>query len=329
MLLSRVANSIYWMSRYMERAENIARFIDVNLQLSLDETASGTTLWEALIAVTGDAEAFNDRHGNATQQNVMHFLTLDRQNANSIASCIAAARDNARTIRDAITSEMWQNINSVHIMVNKTAEDAIAQDRPVHFYRTIRDASMQFAAVTDATMSHNEGFEFSKLGRMLERADKTTRVLDVKYFLLLPDPADVGGALDVVQWAALLGSVGALEMYRQEHGVITPRCVAEFLLLDQQFPRAAAHCLTQAQGALQAILASHRDRGMDVHRRLGLLRSLLQFGDIEEIISRGLHEYIDQTQHQLNQIDDAINTAFFQFTPPAPTFGSQRQFQHQ
>jgi uncharacterized alpha-E superfamily protein len=317
------------MSRYMERAENIARFIDVNLHLSLDESADGRALWEALIAVTGDAEAYHDRYGPASRQGVMQYLTLDRRYPNSIASCVAAARDNARTIRDTITSEMWQNINSVHIMVNKTGEDAIAQDRPVHFYRALRDASLQFAAVTDATMSHNEGFEFSKLGRMLERADKTTRVLDVKYFLLLPDPQDVGGPLDVVQWAALLGSVGALEMYRQVHGVISPKCVAEFLLLDPQFPRAAAHCLAQAQGALDQILNRGDARTLDVHRRLGLLRSLLQFGDIDQIIHRGLHEYIDQTQQQLNQIDDAINAAFFEFIPPAQPFAPARQEQLQ
>jgi uncharacterized alpha-E superfamily protein len=331
MLLSRVANSIYWMSRYMERAENVARFIDVNLQLSLDEAdvQAGGTLWDALIAVTGDAEEFRSRYGSATPQSVMQFLTLDRDYPNSIASSVAAARDNARTIRDIITSEMWQNINSLHHTVRKTGEDAIQQDRPVDFYRAVRDASLQFAAVTDATMSHNEGFEFSKLGRMLERADKTSRVLDVKYFLLLPEPDDVGGTLDVVQWAALLRSVGALEMYRQVHGVITPKCVAEFLILDQQFPRSMAHCLWQAQGALDQITTRQDLHTLDVSRRLGLLRSLLQFGDIEQIIQRGLHEYIDQTQQQLNQIDDAINTAFFQFTPPSQPFASQGQMQFQ
>ena len=323
MLLSRVANSIYWMSRYIERAENIARFIDVNLQLSLDQFTPGETLWDALIAVTGDAELFKEHYGSATRQHVMQFLTLDRRNANSIASCVAAARDNARTIRDVITSEMWQTINTLHITVNQTGEDAIAQDRPVDFYRSVRDASLQFAAVTDATMSHNEGFEFSKLGRLLERADKTSRVLDVKYFLLLPDPADVGGALDVVQWAALLRSVGALEMYRQVHGVITPRQVAEFLLLDHQFPRSMAHCLLQCQAALDQIITRGSPATLDVQRRVGVLRSHLEFGDIQQIINTGLHEYLDQCQQQLNQIDDAINAAFFEFTPPTQPFAPQ------
>ena len=322
MLLSRVANSIYWMSRYIERAENIARFIDVNLQLSLDQFTPGETLWDALIAVTGDAEPFKQRHGQPSRQNVMHFLTLERDNPNSIASCVAAARDNARTIRDVITSEMWQTINTLHITVNQAGEDAIASDRPVGFYRSVRDASLQFAAVTDATMSHNEGFEFSKLGRMLERADKTSRVLDVKYFLLLPDPSDVGGALDVVQWAALLRSVGALEMYRQVHGVITPRRVAEFLLLDQQFPRAMGHCLIQTQGALDQIVQRGNPGTLELQRRVGLLRSHLEFGNIQHIINTGLHEYVDQAQQQLNQIDESINAAFFEFTPPTQPFAS-------
>lgn len=273
-----------------------------------------------IIAVTGDAEAFHELYDQTSRQNVMQFLTLDHRNPNSIASCVASARDNARTIRDVITSEMWQSINTLHITVKKTGEDAIAQDRPVDFYRAVRNAGLTFAAVTDATMSHNDGFEFSKLGRMIELADKTSRVLDVKYYLLLPDPSDVGGALDVVQWAALLRSVGALEMYRQVHGVITPRCVAEFLLLDQQFPRAMAHCLIQTQGALDQIIQRGNPTSLDLQRRVGLLRSHLEFGDIQQIINTGLHEYIDQSQQQLNQIDESISAAFFEFTAPDQTF---------
>ena len=329
MLLSRVASSIYWMSRYIERAENIARFIDVNLQLSLDQFTSAGDPWGPLIEITGDAEQFKARYPEATRANVMHFLTLDRDYPNSIASCVAAARDNARTIRDIITSEMWQQINSLHITVTRAADEAIREDRPVEFYQAVKRGCLLFAAHTDATMSHNEGFEFCKLGRLMERADKTSRVMDVKYFLLLPKADDVGGALDVVQWAALLRSVGALEMYRQVYGVITPGNVASFLILNVQFPRSLTHCLEHAQGALGQIIGLGNSHTAEVERRLGRLRSRLQFGQIDEIIEHGLHEYIDDTQSRLNGIDQAIDEAFFRFTPPAEDFFAQQSAQMQ
>lgn len=323
-LLSRVANSIYWMSRYIERAENIARSIDVNLQLSLEQIGDAHGSWEPLVAVTGDAESFEERYHTPTRQNVMRYLTLDREYANSIASCVASARDNARTVRDAITYEMWQQINSLHITLQQAADDAIRDDRPVGVYRSVKEACMLFAAITDATMSHGTSYEFCRLGRLLERADKTSRVLDVKYFLLLPDPQDVGGAMDVVQWAALLRSVGALEMYRQSHGVITPNQVAGFLLLDPQFPRSVTHCLLETEHALAKIIGPGNKLTTDVQRRLGRLRSQLQFGDIDEIIDRGMHEYIDNIQLQINQIDAAISDAFFEFTPPVEPFATRQ-----
>ncbi|MEO1237527.1 MAG: alpha-E domain-containing protein [Planctomycetota bacterium] len=318
-LLSRVANSIYWMSRYIERAENVARFIDVNLQLSLDQFATGRSdPWQPLVAVTGDAEDFEERYDGYSRRNVMRFLTLDRDNPNSIARCVAAARDNARTVRDIITSEMWQQINALHITVTRTGNEAIREDRPVGFYHAVKNGTLLFDATTQATMSHGPAFDFLKLGRALERADKTSRVLDVKYFLLLPDPADVGSAMDVVQWAALLRCVGALEMYRQTHGVITPDRVAGFLILDRDFPRAIAHCLLEAEHALAHVIGPDDNPfTQNAQRKLGRLRSQLQFGQITEIIERGLHETIDDLQRQNNDIHDAINHAFFEYTPPA------------
>jgi len=329
LLLSRVANSIYWMNRYTERAENIARFIDVNLQLSLDQFTPAGDPWKSLIDVMGDTEAFAQRYDQPTRANVMHFLTLDRENPHSIANCIAQARDNARTIRDIITSEMWQQINALHISVTRAANDVIREDRPVWFYRSVKEGCLLFAANTDATMSHNEGFEFCKLARMLERADKTSRVMDVKYFMLLPKADDVGGALDVVQWAALLRSVGALEMYRQVHGVITPGNVASFLMLNRQFPRSLTHCLEHAQSALGQITGPGNRHTAEVQRRLGRLRSQLQFGQIDEIIDAGLHEYIDDAQTQLNGIDQAIDEAFFRFIPPVEDLFAQHSAQMQ
>lgn len=317
-MLSRVANSIYWMNRYVERAENIARFIDVNLHLDLDRQAGITGQWSPLISITGDSDLFEANYDEASRANVMRFLTLDQSYANSITSCVASARENARTIRDAITSEMWQQINALYIMLQNSAEDAIGGNRPHDFYTSIKSGCLLFNAITDATMSHSTGWDFCRLGRMLERADKTSRILDVKYFLLLPRPEDVGSVMDTVQWAALLHSAGALEMYRQRHGAITPDRVVAFLILDPDFPRSLAHCLTRAERSLGSIVqpGEASPNVVALQRMIGRLRSSLMFGDTREIIDTGLHEYLDAFQDKLNAVDDAMNAAFFQFEPP-------------
>lgn len=314
-MLSRVANSVYWMSRYIERAENIARIVDVNLQLTLDRFGTSSEQWRPLIAITGDEEAFTKHSREASRQEVMRFLTLDRDNPNSIASCVAAARENARTVRDTITSEMWQQINALNIVVQRAEDDAIRADRPQDFYASVKAGSLLFAAITDATMSHNTGWNFCRLGRMLERADKTSRILDVKYFLLLSSPSDVGSATDTVQWAALLRSAGALEMYRQTYGPIMPNRVAEFLLLDSDFPRSLTYCMLRAEQSMSRLIGPGTPDTATLRRRIGRLRSELLFGDIEEMLAVGLHEYIDQLQLKLNEIGQSMNDCFFNLNP--------------
>ena len=317
-MLSRVANSIYWMSRYIERAENIARFIDVNLHLDLDREAGVIEQWSPLVSITGDSEQFETHYDAATRQNVMRFLSLDRAYPNSIASCVAAARENARTIRDAITSEMWQQINALYIAMQRAEDSSIVGNRSHDFYTEIKSGCLLFNAITDATMSHSTGWDFCTLGRMLERADKTSRILDVKYFLLLPSPEAVGTTIDTVQWGALLHSAGALEMYRQRYGAITPDRVAAFLILDPDFPRSLAHCLVRAERSLLSIVhpTDPPPRVNLAQRKIGRLRSSLEFGDVNEMIDLGLHEYLDAFQDKLNDIDVALNGAFFQFEPP-------------
>ncbi len=321
-MLSRVAHSIYWMSRYIERAENIARFIDVNLQLTLDRTDQTHEQWLPLVSVTGDQDDYFKRHDKATRQDVMRFLTLDKTYPNSIAACVAAARENARTIRETITSEMWQQINALNIMVSQVADDAIAADQPQRFYAAVKADCLLFAAITDATMSHGTGWHFTRLGRALERADKTSRILDVKYFLLLPSPDQVGTASDVVQWAALLRSAGALEMYRQKHGPIAPDRVAEFLILDPDFPRSLTFCLLRAELSMDELLGPCTPQADILRRRVGRLRSELLFGDIREVVAHGLHEYLDQAQEKLNDIDRSMNDCFFQFQPAGDHYAS-------
>jgi uncharacterized alpha-E superfamily protein len=318
-MLARVAESIYWMSRYVERAENVARFIEVNLNLMLDLPVGSAQQWQPLVATTGDAAEFAKRYGAATQHDVIEFLTFDHENVNSIRSCLRAARENARSVREIISSEMWEQLNEFYLRVNSAAADAPSRTDPQDLLRTVRRAAHLFTGVTDATMTHNESWHFCQLGRMLERADKTSRILDVKYFLLLPTAADVGTTSDDIQWAAVLRSASAFEMYRKCHGRIAPERVVEFLLFEKEFPRAIQYCLVRARGAVHAI--SGTPAGMfrhPVERLFGELCSELAYARIESIIASGLHEYLDRLQTTMNEVGNGISETFFaaRGTPP-------------
>jgi uncharacterized alpha-E superfamily protein len=311
-MLSRVANSIYWLNRYIERAENVARFVDVNLNLILDLPHQTMAQWEPLVVVTGDIALFRERYGLPTQEQVIQFLTFDADYPNSIIACVEKARENARSVREIISSEMWQEVNSFYWMIQQTAQAGGEVDWN-RFFQEVKLASHRFAGVMDATMSHNEAWHFGQMGRFLERADKTARIVDVKYYVLLPSVQDVGTTLDEIQWMALLKSASAYEMYRKRgRHVITPWQVAEFLLLDREFPRSVLFCLRQVQASLTQITGTGANDGhIGVERQLGRLCAELEYITIEEIIQRGLHEFLDHLQVAFNQLDEAIFQTFF------------------
>ena len=179
-MLSRVAESVYWMSRYIERAENVARFVDVNIQLMLDAPEGRDQQWAPLVAITGDQTEFGKRYGVATESNVIQFLTFDAEYPNSILSCLRAARENARSVREIISSEMWLQLNRLYLMVNSASQESGGLNEHEDFYDEVKQSSHLFTGTTDATMTQGEAWHFSRLGRMLERADKTSRILDVK-----------------------------------------------------------------------------------------------------------------------------------------------------
>jgi uncharacterized alpha-E superfamily protein len=315
-MLSRVASSIYWLNRYIERAENYARFIEVNLNLTLDLPRGTTEQWEPLVATTGDHENFTARYGKATKGAVIQFLSSDAANPNSILSCLVAARENARSVREIISTDMWEQVNRFHLMVREAVSRGLASQNLHTFLTDVKAASHLFLGITDATMSHGEGWHFARLGRLLERADKTSRILDVKYFMLLPTVAEVGTPFDIIQWSALLKSASALEMYCKQHGRIAPNPVAEFLILNPNFPRAIRYCLIKAEDSLHAIAGSESDRHNNLaEKRLGRLRSEMDYIDMAEILSGGLHEFFDGFQFKLNRTDDAIYETFFALRP--------------
>jgi uncharacterized alpha-E superfamily protein len=310
-LLSRVADAVYWMGRYIERAENVARFIDVNHNLMLDLPGDYIGQWQPIVDTTGDRGLFQQKYGEATQDNVVRFLSFDTGYSNSICSCVYAARENARSVRETISSEMWQQINSFYLMITDEARKLVPEAVPEFCYN-VRMACHLFHGLTEATMSHNEAWHFIRLGTSLERADKTTRLLDVKYFILLPSLNDVGTPYDDIQWSAVLKSVSGFEMYRKRYGRITPDRVVEFLLLDSEFPRAVRHCIALANQSLHAITGTPTGQfSCSAERRMGLLRSELNYANVDDILFAGLHEFFDALQVKMNTIDECILGDFF------------------
>jgi uncharacterized alpha-E superfamily protein len=314
-MLSRAAEAIYWLNRYVERAENVARFVDVNLTLLLDSLPDMPQQWEPLVVTTGDLDLFRKRYGEPTAENVVHFLTFDSSYPNSILSCVQLARENARSVREIISSEMWEQVNAFYYMV-KDASQQQGISELSHFFSEVKLASHLFAGVMHATMSHNEAWHFGQIGRMLERADKTARILDVKYFILLPSVRDVGSSLDELQWIALLKSASAYEMYRKWQHRITPRTVAEFLILDREFPRSIQFCLLQAERSLGQITGTLPGTWSNpVERSLGKLRSQLDYTTIDDVMQVGLHEFLDNLQIQINSVGESIFETFFALQP--------------
>ncbi len=311
-MLSRVADSIYWMNRYMERAENVARFVDVNLNLMLDMPLPGAAQWDALVATSGDTDYFREHYGEATQDAVLRFLTADAAYPNSILACLHSARENARSVRDAISSEMWEQVNRSYLQVREAALAGTVTHAPNEFFSAVKLACHLFVGLTYLTMSHNEGWHFGRLGRLIERADKTSRIVDVKYFLLLPSPADIGSAYDEIQWGALLKSASAFEMYRKRYGRISPTGVIEFLLLDPEFPRSLRYCVRKVERSLVAIAGDRKAEEIGpAAARTAELRQAIDSDTVAGIIAGGVHQYLDAVQTKLNDVGEAVHQTFF------------------
>lgn len=309
-LLSRVADSVYWIGRYIERAENVARFIGVNLNLQIDLPLAPAHQWQPLIDASGDTERFRDKYGIATQARVIEYLAYDSDNPNSMASCLKYARENARSVRETISSEMWTQINSMYLQL-QSQRSLPEPERMLDAFHDIRMGCHLFQGVTDGTMSHNEAWHFLNLGRMLERADKSSRILDVKYFMLLPSVRDVGTPYDDIHWTAVLKSVSGFEMYRKKYGRIAPSDVVDFLVMDNEFPRAVRFCIKSASESLQSItgtpIGAFRYRSEQL---MGQLRAELDFTSVDTVLRSGLHEYLDRLQLKMNGIDEGLRDDF-------------------
>jgi len=304
------------MARYIERAENIARFVDVNLRLVLDLPVEIKQQWAPLVTVTGDYDLFIEKYSTANRDTVIQFLSFDSKYPNSILSCLSSARQNARSIREVISSEIWECINEFYLYVSSKEAVQMASTDAHAFFDEVKLSSQRFIGISEGTFSHGEGWQFLQLGSLIERAEKTSRILDVKYFILLPTADYVGTPYDNIQWAAVLKSASALEMYRKRFHRISPKQVCDFLIFDREFPRAIHHCVIGAEETLHRITGSQAGTfSNQAERRLGRLRAELDYSDIDEVYREGFHEYLDSIQVKLNALDDAIYDTFFALRP--------------
>jgi uncharacterized alpha-E superfamily protein len=305
-MLARVADSLYWMSRYLERAEHAARLLDVHLNLvpdqSPEESASRRARLMAALWATPPA------HGIAGDYQMFDLVTFDPTNANSILSCIAAARENARQVREQVSSEMWQQINELYIAVRNTHMDAIWHDRPSAFLNSIKQGSHLFQGITDSTLSHGQGWQFIQVGRYIERVTMIVSLLEheTQALNLAGDGKSV--SREYTSWLGLLKSCTAFEAYSKIYTAhVEPRRVMEFLMLNAEFPHSLCFGVRSIQAALDAIAAStDTHRGARVYRLAGRLRALMDYGHIDEIIATDLAAYLAEVAQQCGQIHAAL-----------------------
>lgn len=309
-LLARYAESLFWMARYLERIENMARVIDVTQ--TFEASGRAAQAWESVVRINADEEAFLVRYGEPSPEAVRRFYLLDRDNPTSIPAAVAAARQNARTLRPLISTEMWQQLNVFHAWITALTEEEAAADQLSRLCARIKEAVQLNTGITEGTFFRDQGWFFLQLGRQIERADQTTRLLDIKYHLLLPSLADIGSALDLSQWHALLRAAAGYHAFRRVHPRgLTPHSVADFLLLNGAFPRSTLLCVRLAEWNLDQLRHRYGLRVRAPAERLEELRAGLEERTIDQIINGGLHEFLDWVQRMLIAAAGEIGTAFF------------------
>jgi uncharacterized alpha-E superfamily protein len=317
-LLARYADCIFWLARYVERAENLARILDVNETFSRD--SRGAQNWRSIIQLNADDDRFFAGGREVSARNVLRFFVIDADNPTSIVSAIRAERENTRTLRPLISTEMWVQLNVFYNRLIALGPADLTPGRLSALFATIKEACQTHTGITDGTFFRDQGWYFYQLGRYLERADQTTRLLDIKYHLLLPSVSDVGSPTDFSQWNALLRSAAGYHAYRRLHAAsTTPVRVAGFLLFNQAFPRSLHHCVREASRLLGEVKSRYSLRGgNDAAEELDRLRAVLGTLTIDEILTAGLHEFLDVIQHQLIAVSRDLAVAFFGY-PPAGT----------
>jgi uncharacterized alpha-E superfamily protein len=309
-MLSRTAQNLFWLSRYIERAENTARLLDVTYRMSLLPSVASQQdqQWRPLLVIGHSAEEFGARYGQISGESVIEYMGFDSANPSSILACIAAARENARAERSAISTEMWESLNATHLELQSKKYRDFAKDGVRGFFDWVKERSHLFRGVTFGTMYRDDAFHFIRVGTFLERGDNTARILDIKYHQLLPEQRKNGEAVDYFQWGALLRSVSAFRAYRQAYrDTVDPLRIAELLILDADMPRSLLYCFEEVLNTL-ATLCGARPR--ECQRLAGEIHASLKFGRIDRIVSGGLHDFLNGFLVRSNGLAAQIQSDF-------------------
>lgn len=309
-MLSRTADHLYWMARYIERAENMARVLDVTYSMSLVPNAaqSEAALWLPALEISGNVDAYEEDYEIVNASDVIHYLSMDMNNSSSIYNALRNARENARAVRVAMTSETWENINALWLEFDQFRGQDLAQNGLREFCDWVKARSHLFRGVCFGTMLRDDAFSFVRLGTFIERADNTARLLDVKYHLLLPAEEEVGGAVDYYEWSAVLRSVSAFQAYQKIFSdTIVPWRVAELLVLRRDMPRSLHACLDEINPILEQLSGS---RQTECRRLAGELHARLRFGKMQDIFQKGLHEFLSDFIDSNNLLGAEIQRAF-------------------
>jgi uncharacterized alpha-E superfamily protein len=319
-VLSRVAENIYWLARYLERAENTARLVNVNANLLLDLPPEYRPGWLALIDITGSRELFDAREKRAEERDIVHFLIADLDNPGSILSSIRSARENARMLRDVLPNEVWEHMNELFMEIKEKLPAALSKRTRFHFLQRIIRGMQTLTGELEGTMSRNDAFTLLMLGRNLERADMTSRIIDVRSAQPLPADAPGNRPFDTIQWLNLLKTLSGYQMYRlSQRTRVSRSAVLDFVLRDLQFPRACLFCLKEVEHFLRAL-----PRSAGVLGSLGGVRSFLDSATPATLDQPGLHELIDQLQLHIIVVHEGIAQTYF---PPRAGASGQSQVQ--
>jgi uncharacterized alpha-E superfamily protein len=311
-MLSRTADNLYWLSRYVERAEYLARILEVTQRLTtLPIAYSGeTNEWESAVATAGCAGAFSADYSEANEETVTEFLCFSTANPSSIRNCFEMARTNARAVRTALTMEMWDAINGTWLQLKRFGNGPTSREEFIRFLRWVQEASLRFDGRAYRTMLRNDAYWFSRLGLYQERADNTARILDVKFHLLLPTNERVGGPLDYFQWAAILRSVSALTAYHWVYKEsVKPWLIADLLMLKDEMPRSLASCYGNLVQNLDYIAQAYGRQG-PAQRQARAVRTKLQNSRMDDIFQKGLHEFIGEFISSNNRLGAAITEQY-------------------
>lgn len=306
-MLSRVANNIYWMARYIERAENTARLINVNTNLLYDLPKRIRLGWEPIIDITGSRNFYYDLYDEADERSVIRFLAIDNRNSASILSSLAQARENARTIRDIIPREAWEQVNQLYLSAKDDAHSILTHRHRYDCLRRIITGAQTITGLLAGTMTHDEGYEFLRMGRNLERGDMTTRIIDVRTASLLPELSEDLTPFENIQWMSVLKSLTAYQMYRREMRLRVGRAdVLKFLLQEKLFPRSLYHTLCEVESCLQSL--PHNEKPLKILSQLQ--RKVLRTKP-HALVQEELHKYVDSLQLGLSKVHNQIQTSYF------------------